>query len=223
MHAHPLNSCISKPRSYVYCFVISSSASSHTAAWEHDIGVGGGGGRSVSQAHLVQVPLLPETLRPHPADGTGWAEAGGQVGLSAYKSLLTTAFPFMTFFILKGQFTPKSVVLFIHVNSFLEIPTIEIFAFSEYIGTGRHSACGAPSAKTHILWNQQDVSFLKSWLMDLVFGSLMHKTFTIHSLLNWAVTSRVCGNVTLLWPCSLNSSYCEVFVCWILRSDFGCQ
>lgn len=110
MHAHPLNSCISKPRSYVYCFVISSSASSHTAAWEHDIGVGGGGGRSVSQAHLVQVPLLPETLRPHPADGTGWAEAGGQVGLSAYKSLLPTAFPFMTFFILKGQFTSKSKI-----------------------------------------------------------------------------------------------------------------
>lgn len=64
-----------------FFFFLTFSFTFHAAAWEHDVRLGGGGGGGVPQADLVQIPVLPEALRPHPADGAGRAETGRQVEL----------------------------------------------------------------------------------------------------------------------------------------------
>lgn len=71
-----LNSCTWKYIVCVFVCIYEPLLFQCAAAWEHDISISGGGGRRVPPADLVQIPLLFETLHPHPADITGRAKTG---------------------------------------------------------------------------------------------------------------------------------------------------
>lgn len=94
----------------------------------------------MSQVDLVQIPLLPETLHPHPADCPDRAETGRQVG------------PFTTF----NTLNPRSPVTLGFCFSFdpsLLITVLEAFHFDHETLNREMEAAKSRESGSHLKFN----------------------------------------------------------------------